>query len=65
MEVMVDAHTWWKVDGQSHGRETVVSLAEHAGTQGVYWVEEPVTSDEYEGYAELSEYAPLAGGRAN
>lgn len=64
MEIMVDAHTWWKMDGNSYDRETVTSLVKHAGEQGVYWVEEPVAPDEYQGYVDLNRYAPTAGGES-
>ena len=64
MEVMVDAHTWWKMDGHSYGPETVASLVTHASEEGVYWVEEPVEPDNYQGYIELNTFAPIAGGES-
>ncbi|WP_266082989.1 mandelate racemase/muconate lactonizing enzyme family protein [Haladaptatus caseinilyticus] len=65
MEIMVDAHTWWKMDGQSYGTETVTSLVEHAATHDVYWVEEPVDPDDYDGYRALCDNrVSLAGGES-
>ncbi|MFH5800759.1 mandelate racemase/muconate lactonizing enzyme family protein [Haladaptatus sp. CMAA 1911] len=64
LEIMVDAHTWWKMDDRSYGRETVRSLVEHAAEHDVYWVEEPVEPDDYDGYRALSGDVPLAGGES-
>jgi L-alanine-DL-glutamate epimerase-like enolase superfamily enzyme len=64
MDVMLDAHTWWKMGDRSYGFDRVKSLVRHAGKQGAYWVEEPVEPDDYEGYAELADLAPLAGGES-
>ncbi|WP_144926326.1 mandelate racemase/muconate lactonizing enzyme family protein [Halorubrum salsamenti] len=63
-EIMLDAHTWWKLR-EGYGRETVQSLVEHAGEHDAYWVEEPVSPDEYNEYTELAEIGtPLAGGES-
>ncbi|WP_424005188.1 mandelate racemase/muconate lactonizing enzyme family protein (plasmid) [Haloarcula salina] len=64
MEVMLDAHTWWKTRN-GYDRDTVAGLVEHATEQGVYWIEEPVEPDDHSGYVELAETgAPLAGGES-
>jgi L-alanine-DL-glutamate epimerase-like enolase superfamily enzyme len=63
-EIMVDAHTWWKLR-DAYDRDTVRSLVEHAGDHGVYWVEEPVEPDDYDGYVDLAGTGvPLAGGES-
>lgn len=63
-EIMLDAHTWWKLQ-EGYDRETVRDLVEHAGDQDVYWVEEPVSPDEYDEYTKLAEKGtPLAGGES-
>jgi L-rhamnonate dehydratase len=65
LEIMVDAHTWWKMGGRSYGRETVLSLVEHAAEHDVYWVEEPVEPDDHDGYRTLNgNGVPLAGGES-
>lgn len=64
IEVMVDAHTWWKMDGDSYDSETVASLVKNAGEEGVYWVEEPVEPDDHSGYTDLNTFAPIAGGES-
>lgn len=63
MAVMADAHTWWKL-GEDYGREAVRSLVETYADRGFYWVEEPVEPDDYAGYRELADLAPLAGGES-
>ncbi|WP_331234101.1 mandelate racemase/muconate lactonizing enzyme family protein [Natronorarus salvus] len=65
IDPMIDAHTWWKIEGDAYDRETVRSLVEHAGDHGAYWVEEPVAPDDYDGYRALSDLGvPLAGGES-
>jgi len=64
MEVMIDAHTWWKLE-HSYGDDVVFDIVRRAAERGVCWVEEPVAPDNYEGYRSLSETsAPLAGGES-
>jgi L-alanine-DL-glutamate epimerase-like enolase superfamily enzyme len=65
MEIMIDAHTWWKMDERSYGADQVRSLVRHAGKHGAYWVEEPVAPENHEGYADLASLGtPLAGGES-
>lgn len=64
-EVMLDAHTWWKMDDRSYEPETVSDIVEYAGSRGTYWVEEPVAPTDYDGYIELSNHdVSLAGGES-
>ncbi|MFC5134688.1 MULTISPECIES: mandelate racemase/muconate lactonizing enzyme family protein [Haloferacaceae] len=64
-EIMLDSHTWWKLEGGAYGPETTADIVEYAGEKGAYWVEEPVAPDDYDGYVELSELGvPLAGGES-
>lgn len=64
MEVMLDVHTWWKIrDG--YDSDVVSNLVSYAGAHDVYWVEEPVSPDDREGYVSLATTgAPLAGGES-
>ncbi|WP_129115308.1 mandelate racemase/muconate lactonizing enzyme family protein [Halegenticoccus tardaugens] len=63
-EIMLDAHTWWKLR-KPYGDEIVTDLVSYAARRGVYWVEEPVAPDDYSGYEQLAEIgAPLAGGES-
>ena len=64
-EIMLDAHTWWKMDDRSYEPDVVSDIVEYAGSRGAYWVEEPVAPADYDGYVELSELGvPLAGGES-
>ncbi|MFC6907198.1 mandelate racemase/muconate lactonizing enzyme family protein [Halalkalicoccus tibetensis] len=65
IEIMLDAHTWWKMGNHSYGSSTISDLVEYAGSTGAYWIEEPVEPDDHDGYRELSELgASLAGGES-
>ena len=66
MDVMVDAHTWWKTGGETYDTETVRELVAHAHDNGAFWIEEPVAPDDHEAYVSLAEAtgAPLAGGES-
>lgn len=63
-EVMLDAHTWWKLE-DAYGDDVVQEIVEYAAEKGAYWIEEPVEPDDYDGYRRLAESgAPLAGGES-
>lgn len=65
IEIMLDVHTWWKMDERSYEPAIVADVIEYAGSHGAYWVEEPVAPDDHDGYVELSELGvPLAGGES-
>jgi L-alanine-DL-glutamate epimerase-like enolase superfamily enzyme len=66
IEVMADAHTWWKMGPASYDEATVHELVEYFDDRGVYWVEEPVEPSAYGSYRSLRERtdAPLAGGES-
>lgn len=64
MDLMVDAHTWWKMGEQSYADDEVRELTQRFAEGGAYWVEEPVAPDDVAGYRALdaSTDAALAGG---
>ncbi|WP_435178483.1 mandelate racemase/muconate lactonizing enzyme family protein [Halorussus sp. AFM4] len=66
MDVMVDAHTWWKLGDRSYGFEQVVELLDASGAHDPYWIEEPVEPADYDAYERLAERTglPLAGGES-
>ena len=66
VDVMVDAHTWWKTGGDVYDTEAVCELVAHADDNGAFWIEEPVAPDNHEAYVSLAEAtgAPLAGGES-
>lgn len=66
MDVMVDAHTWWKLGEQSYGFETTVDLVNRMAEYDPYWLEEPVEPADYDAYRRLADATdvPLAGGES-
>jgi L-alanine-DL-glutamate epimerase-like enolase superfamily enzyme len=63
-DLMVDAHTWWRMGDSSYSFDTVVQLARELGACDIAWLEEPLPPDNHDAYLELKrkEYVPLAGG---
>lgn len=63
-DLMVDAHTWWRMGSRSYDANTVERLAEAMMEYEIAWLEEPVPPDDHEGYLRLKKknYAPLASG---
>ncbi|QLC34741.1 mandelate racemase/muconate lactonizing enzyme family protein (plasmid) [Halarchaeum sp. CBA1220] len=66
MDLMVDAHTWWKLGERSYGFEGVVELLDAFDAHDPYWIEEPVEPADYDAYERLRERTalPLAGGES-
>jgi L-alanine-DL-glutamate epimerase-like enolase superfamily enzyme len=63
-ELMVDAHTWWRMGDRNYSVETVECLAAEMADQDIAWLEEPLPPDDHAAYLRLKEkdLAPLAGG---
>jgi L-alanine-DL-glutamate epimerase-like enolase superfamily enzyme len=63
-DLMVDAHTWWRMGDRSYGFDTVEQLARDMAAYDVAWLEEPLPPDDHEAYLRLKEkeYLPLASG---
>ena len=63
-DLMVDAHTWWRMGDQSYSLETIEGLARDLAEHGIAWLEEPIPPDDHQAYRLLKEkdYAPLASG---
>jgi L-alanine-DL-glutamate epimerase-like enolase superfamily enzyme len=63
-DLMVDAHTWWRMGDRSYDLATVERLAEFMADQGVAWLEEPLPPDDHEAYLALKEkdILPIASG---
>lgn len=66
VDIMVDAHTWWKMGEKSYSFDLITELVAEFADLGVYWIEEPVAPDAHDDYRELREFtsAPLAGGES-
>jgi len=64
MDVMFDAHTWWKIRDDAYDVKTMVDLASTYADHNVFWLEEPVEPDDFQGYRTLVREVsvPLAGG---
>jgi L-alanine-DL-glutamate epimerase-like enolase superfamily enzyme len=63
-DLMVDAHTWWRMGDRSYSPETVEQLAAGMGALDIAWLEEPLPPDDHAAYLRLKEkdLAPLASG---
>jgi L-alanine-DL-glutamate epimerase-like enolase superfamily enzyme len=63
-DLMVDAHTWWRMGDKSYDKPTVEHLAKEMGALDITWLEEPLPPDDHEAYLQLKEaaYVPLASG---
>ncbi len=64
VELMVDAHSWWRMGDRSYSFETVVKLARQMAEFDVTWLEEPLLPDHHEAYRQLRELdiLPIAAG---
>jgi len=64
LDIMVDAHTWWRMGDRNYSRETVEKLAREMAKCRIRWIEEPFPPDEHELYAQLKQLAvvPVASG---
>jgi L-alanine-DL-glutamate epimerase-like enolase superfamily enzyme len=63
-DLMVDAHTWWRMGDRNYVRLTVDSVAERLAEYRIAWLEEPLPPDDHEAYHRLKQldYVPLASG---
>ena len=52
-DIMVDAHTWWRMGDQSYSLETVERLASEMAEYGIRWLEEPFPPDDHEAFLHL------------
>ena len=64
MDLMVDAHTWWRMGDRSYSPETVKKLAGQMAEHDLCWLEEPMLPHKHELYRTLhaEDIVPLAGG---
>jgi L-alanine-DL-glutamate epimerase-like enolase superfamily enzyme len=63
-DLMVDAHTWWRMGDRSYSAKTVDQMAKDLAAYDPAWLEEPLPPDDHEAYRALKEkdYLPIAGG---
>jgi L-alanine-DL-glutamate epimerase-like enolase superfamily enzyme len=64
VDLMVDAHTWWRMGDRSYSLESVEQIARNMAEYGICWLEEPLPPEDHAGYLALKEkdIVPLAGG---
>ncbi|HET8548984.1 MAG TPA: mandelate racemase/muconate lactonizing enzyme family protein [Bryobacteraceae bacterium] len=63
-DLMVDAHTWWRMGDRSYCYATVERVAEQLSEYDIAWLEEPLPPDDHDAYRRLKEadLVPLASG---
>ena len=54
-DLMVDAHTWWRMGDRSYDFATVEQLAKEMAAYRVAWLEEPLPPDDHEAYRRLKD----------
>lgn len=66
VEIMVDAHTWWKMGDASYSFDQLVDLVTEMEAFDPYWLEEPVPPSDYDAYRNLAAEVDvtLAGGES-
>jgi L-alanine-DL-glutamate epimerase-like enolase superfamily enzyme len=64
MELMVDAHSWWRMGDRNYSAETVEQVAKEMGSFVIAWLEEPLPPDDHPAYKALRDtgYVPVASG---
>jgi L-alanine-DL-glutamate epimerase-like enolase superfamily enzyme len=63
-DLMVDAHTWWRMGDRNYLPGTIHELARDLSQYGIAWLEEPLPPDDHEGYRHLKnlDLVPIASG---
>ncbi len=63
-DLMVDAHTWWRMGDRNYVHATVDSIAERLAEYRIAWLEEPLPPDDHDAYRRLREMdlVPIASG---
>jgi L-alanine-DL-glutamate epimerase-like enolase superfamily enzyme len=63
-DLMVDAHTWWRMGDRNYLSATIDKLAADLSQYGIAWLEEPLPPEDHEGYRRLKnlDLVPIASG---
>jgi L-alanine-DL-glutamate epimerase-like enolase superfamily enzyme len=63
-DLMVDAHTWWRMGDRSYSQETIERLAREMAAYRIAWLEEPMPPDDHASYLSLKgkDLVPIASG---
>ncbi len=59
-ELMIDAHSWWRMGDRSYSPETIADLAHQMSPHRITWLEEPLPPDDHESYRDLKDKVPVA-----
>jgi L-alanine-DL-glutamate epimerase-like enolase superfamily enzyme len=64
IDLMVDAHSWWRMGNHSYNEHTVERVADAISEHEIAWLEEPISPEDYDAYRRLKEkdLVPLAAG---
>jgi L-alanine-DL-glutamate epimerase-like enolase superfamily enzyme len=64
IDIMVDAHTWWRMGDRSYSPDNVEQLARGMAEYDISWLEEPMPPDDHQAYLRLKDLdvVPLASG---
>ncbi|HUA83071.1 MAG TPA: mandelate racemase/muconate lactonizing enzyme family protein [Bryobacteraceae bacterium] len=54
-EIMVDAHTWWRMGDRSYSPQTVERIAAQMAAFHIRWLEEPLPPDDHDAYLHLKQ----------
>lgn len=63
-DLMIDAHTWWRMGDRNYGLDVVRRVAEEMSEYEIAWLEEPLPPQDHESYRQLREenLVPIASG---
>jgi len=64
VDLMVDAHSWWRMGDRSYNYELVEQMAKEMGSYDIAWLEEPLPPADHAAYQKLREtgYVAVASG---
>lgn len=64
VDLMIDAHAWWRMGDRSYSADTVARVAESMSEYDPLWLEEPLPPADHDAYTTLreKEFIPLASG---
>ena len=63
-DLMIDAHTWWRMGDRNYSQSTIDKLAEDFAEHNIAWLEEPLPPADHDGYRRLKDLdlVPIAAG---
>jgi L-alanine-DL-glutamate epimerase-like enolase superfamily enzyme len=64
MDLMIDAHSWWRMGDRSYPQQTIEDLAARMSEFRIAWLEEPLPPDDHDAYRQLRDQklTPIASG---